>query len=99
MNKINHNDTRPFINSAEQIAHEMVTEELQELDATKIVLRAIETVDNCVDAIRFIELAITAHGYEVRYILAEGFDNYGAGDVLNDLERALEMTREDLLDG
>jgi hypothetical protein len=98
MNKINHNDILPFINSVEQIAHEMTTEELQELDSTKLILQAIETVDNCVDAVRFIELAITAHGYELRYDLAEGHDNYGAFEILDDLERALEMIREDLLE-
>ncbi|AYN55906.1 hypothetical protein PBI_COLTRANE_35 [Microbacterium phage Coltrane] len=97
MNKINHNDSLDFINSVEHIAHHMTTEELQELDSTKIALQAIETVDNCVDAIRFIELAITAHGYEIRYIVAEGYD-YGQFEVLSDLEHALEMIREDLLE-
>ena len=58
-----------------------------------ILLQVIETVDNCVDEVTSIELAITAKGYELRY----------EGDVDEDtmhdhLARALKMAEEYLME-
>lgn len=93
MNTLKNADLQDFFMASTEIVdryHNVTGETASELF---ILLQVIETVDNCVDEITSIELAITATGYELRY----------EGDVTEDemhdhLARALTMADELLME-
>lgn len=100
MNTINHTEALAFINSVEHVAHRCVTDELDEIDATQLILATIEVVlDNADEWVSTLELAITKGGYEIRYTPAESVAGMDLDSIVMDLlERGLEVQREMLLE-
>lgn len=100
MNTIKHLDALPFVNSVEHVAHNCLTEELDEIDSTQLILATVEVVmDNADEWVTALEFAITRHGYEIRYEPAESVRGMELDAIVLDLlERGLEVQREMLLE-
>lgn len=94
MNTITHHAVLPFINSVEQTAHEFITEELDELDSTALILDVIQIVMDNDEELTTLELVITREGYAIRYDAQTAVtDEY----VLEQLVRGLEVLEEGLV--
>lgn len=89
MNIIKSENLQDFFMATTEVVDRFHNETGETASELFILLQVIETVDNCVDEVETIELAITAEGYELRY--AGNVDE----DTMHDhLARALTMADE-----